>query len=101
MEIRAKLVPSKTLHQFRDQLFILIQRSERFSVQVSLPTNNYCKFELYDNNGRLVRLLQEDNFKAGEGTYSFNTNYLPNGTYFLKISNRGVLLQSEKISILR
>ena len=75
--------------------------AERFSVQVSLPTNNYCKFELYDNNGRLVRLLQEDNFKAGDGIYSFNTNYLPNGTYFLKISNRGVLLQSEKISILR
>jgi len=75
--------------------------SERFSVQISLPYNNFCRFEILDQAGRLVHLLHEDNFKAGEGVYSFNTQHLANGTYFLKISDRGQLLQSEKIVIVR
>lgn len=86
-KISAKIYPNPT--------------SERFSVQISLPKGNFCQFSIYDQNGHLVRVLHEDNFKAGEGTYSFNTNHLPSGTYFLKITNRGVLLQTEKIVIVR
>jgi hypothetical protein len=57
---------------------------------------------LYDQNGRLVRVLHEDNFKAGEGTLLISTPTIcPAALTFLKITNRGALLQSEKISILR
>ncbi len=73
--------------------------SEKFSVKIDLPEGNFTRFALFDANGRLVRVLLEDKCKAGTGIFSFNTQYLTNGIYFLQISNRGQLLKTEKLAI--
>lgn len=75
--------------------------SERFSVQVELPKSNFTQFALFDVNGKQVRILLEDNFKAGTAIFSFNTEHLGSGIYFLKISDRGNLLRTEKVVISR
>ncbi|MES2621810.1 MAG: T9SS type A sorting domain-containing protein [Bacteroidota bacterium] len=73
--------------------------SEKFSIQFELAKDNYSRFAIYDLNGRLVRTLLEDHFKAGTNIFSFNTQHLSSGTYFLKISDRENLLKTEKIIV--
>ncbi len=75
--------------------------SEKFSVQVELPSGNFTRFALYDATGKQVRILLEDNFKTGTGIFSFNTQHLSNGIYFLKISDKENLLKTEKVIISR
>lgn len=75
--------------------------TERFSVEIHLPTDNYTRFALYDANGREVKVLLEDNCKAGVSIFSFSTAHLQAGTYFLHISNKGQLLRTEKVVITR
>lgn len=75
--------------------------SEKFTLQINLPEHNYVGFQLYDLSGKLVKTLLEDNFKEGESIFSFNTQYLSSGIYFLKIYDRGSLLHTEKIVISR
>jgi hypothetical protein len=75
--------------------------SNIFSVQTELPKENFTRFSIYDVNGELVHTLLEDNFKAGTNVFSFNTRHLPNGIYFLKISDRNTLLKTDKIIISR
>jgi hypothetical protein len=73
--------------------------SEKFSVKIHLPEGNFTRFDLYDANGRLVRTLLEDKCKAGTSIFSFNTQYLLAGTYFLQINSKGKLLKTEKIVV--
>ena len=75
--------------------------SEKFSVQLELAKDNFTRFAIYDLNGRLVRILLEDQFKAGTNVFSFSTQHLSSGTYFLRISDRENLLKTEKIIISR
>jgi hypothetical protein len=43
------------------------------------------RFELYDMQGRLVKLLLHDKVKAGTSRFSFNMGTLARGTYLLTI----------------
>ncbi len=78
-----------------------IPATEKFSVQFTSPKDNFTRFALYDATGKEVRLLLEDNLKAGTSIFSFSTQYLSNGIYFLSITNKGNLLRTEKIIISR
>ncbi len=73
--------------------------SERFTLQIELPNNNFASFSIYDAAGNLVRTLLEDNFKAGTAVFTFNTQHLANGIYFLRITDYGTLLKTEKIIV--
>jgi hypothetical protein len=75
--------------------------SNQFKVQFELPENNYTQFSLVDINGKLVKILMEDTFDEGTNVFSFNTQYLADGVYFLRITNHGNLLRTEKIVISR
>jgi hypothetical protein len=75
--------------------------SEKFSVQFESSKENFTRFNLYDVSGKLVRTLLEDNLKAGTNIFSFSTEYLSDGTYFLDISDRNKSLRTEKIAIHR
>ncbi|HLP53035.1 MAG TPA: T9SS type A sorting domain-containing protein [Chitinophagales bacterium] len=75
--------------------------TEKFSVELELPKDNFTQFALYDANGKQVRVLLEDNFKAGTGVFSFNTSHLSHGVYFLKILNKNTLLRTERVVITR
>ncbi|MFN8322637.1 MAG: T9SS type A sorting domain-containing protein [Chitinophagales bacterium] len=75
--------------------------TEKFSVRFDLPTDNFTRFTLLDANGQTVRVLLEDRMKGGSSVFSFNTQYLGPGVYFLQISDQGKLLQTEKVIIQR
>ena len=75
--------------------------SEKFSLQIDLPRDNFTRFSLYNEEGQLIRVLLDDYFSAGTYLFSFNTQYLSNGIYFLRITDRGSLLKTEKIVISR
>lgn len=75
--------------------------TDRFSVKVDLPEDNFTGFALYDMNGRVVKKLLEDKCENGTNIFSFTIQYLAAGTYLLQITNKGKLLKTEKISIKR
>lgn len=75
--------------------------SGQFSVAIELPKNNYTRFALYDAAGKLIKVLMEDSVKAGVSVFSFNTQYLISGIYYLRITNKGQLIKNEKIVIAR
>jgi hypothetical protein len=75
--------------------------SEKFSVKIDLPEGNFTRFALYDAKGSLVRMLLEDKCKAGTSIFSFNTQYLTTGIYFLQITNNGQLVKTERLLINR
>ena len=66
---------------------------------MELPEGNFVKFALYDNSGKLVRVLMEDKCEGGLNRLSFNTQYLATGVYFLRVTNRNTLLHTAKIVI--
>ncbi|MFN8286842.1 MAG: T9SS type A sorting domain-containing protein [Chitinophagales bacterium] len=75
--------------------------SEKFNLQIEVPKDNYLNFYLLDVNGRPVHTLLQGHFKAGTANFSFNTQYLASGTYFLQITDKNNLLRTEKIIITR
>ncbi|MCW5908535.1 MAG: T9SS type A sorting domain-containing protein [Chitinophagales bacterium] len=75
--------------------------SEKFSVEIELPKENYTRFALYHASGKLVRVLLEDRIKTGVSVFSFNTQHLTSGIYFLQITNKGELLKTERVVINR
>ena len=56
--------------------------------------------ELFDADGRLVRLLYRDAPKAGENRLTFNKGVLAPGTYILSIRSNTQILHNEKLVIL-
>lgn len=60
---------------------------EQFTVTFDLADDAWCKFTLVDVQGKVVRLLLEDNIDAGTNQFSFSTAYLAAGTYFLHINS--------------
>jgi hypothetical protein len=61
--------------------------SDNFTVSFDLADDTWCRFTLLDAQGKVVRLLLEDNIDAGTNQFSFSTAYLAAGTYFLHISS--------------
>ena len=56
-----------------------------FSVDLDLKEPEYLSFELYDAQGKMVTLLLRDWVKVKQNTFSFSTQSLSSGIYFLKI----------------
>jgi hypothetical protein len=73
--------------------------AERFTVDMELPEGNFTAFALYDNSGKLVKVLLEDKCEEGLNRFSFNTQYLATGVYYLRVTNRNALLHTSKIVI--
>lgn len=75
--------------------------AEYFSLQFDLPKGNFTNIALFDGEGKLVRILTADSFKAGTNVLTFNTSYLSNGTYYVQINNNGNVIKTEKLVISR
>jgi hypothetical protein len=56
-----------------------------FSVEFDLESDMHCTFTLVDAQGRVVRMLMDDDIDAGTNRFSFGTAYLATGTYYLHI----------------
>lgn len=92
------------IHQITNNEKVLVYpnpASERFMVEIDLPKDNFTKFSLYDGSGKLVHELLSDRFKAGLSIFSFNTQYLTTGVYYLRIANKNQLIKTEKVIIER
>ncbi len=75
--------------------------NEKFNLELEVPKDNYLYFTLLDADGRLVRNLLEGHFKTGTANFSFNTQYLPGGIYFLHIKDKNNLLGTQRLVISR
>lgn len=73
--------------------------AEKFTVDMELPEGNFTTFALYDNSGKLGKVLLEDKCEEGLNRFSFNTQYLATGVYYLRVTNRNALLHTSKIVI--
>ena len=71
-----------------------------FTVEFDLEANIHCRFALVDVQGRLVKLLSEDEVEAGTNRFSFSTDYLSTGTYYLHITSGAKTILSKALVIL-
>jgi len=70
-----------------------------FSVEINLPTPEYMSFELLDTQGKLIEVLLRDWIKVSQNVFSFSTQQLSKGVYFLKISGNRNTNFTKKIVI--
>lgn len=71
--------------------------SEMMNVSFALEYSDFLRFELYDVNGKLVKLLMQEKVKAGKNDFSFSITPLNNGIYFFKISSNEKEIFSKKV----
>ena len=57
------------------------------------------KVEIHDLNGKLVKVVIQDWLSAGKALLSFNTAYLPSGTYVVSVANEEHKLFTEKLVV--
>jgi hypothetical protein len=58
---------------------------EIVTVSFSLAETQWLDFDIHDMNGRLVASLLHDKGKTGLNRFSFSTESLPSGIYFLRV----------------
>jgi hypothetical protein len=72
---------------------------EKFLVEFSLTKPEYLSFELYNSEGKLIDVLLRDWVKVNQNTFSFSTESLSKGIYFLKVSGNYNTNISKKIIV--
>ena len=71
--------------------------ADRFILKFTNPAGQELRFELFDMNGRLVRILYRGAVGAGENEFSFLTTGLDSGHYFLVLSgSKSGIISREK-----
>jgi hypothetical protein len=65
-----------------------VTKSE-FTLSFLMNENKYLSFEIINESGKLIKYLLEKTAKEGENVFTFNTEMLPNGNYFLKVYEKG------------
>ncbi len=68
---------------------------DQFTLEFSLSNPEYLSFELYDASGNLIKTLLKDWVKVPQNSFSFNTQNLQEGIYFLKISGSTTQIQKK------
>jgi len=68
------------------------------NIIIEFPVGAYalCNFEVYDINGKLLKLLMNEKVAPGNNLFSFSTKLLTAGEYVLRISSEGKVIASEK-----
>jgi len=69
-------------------------------VNFTMVQSELIHIELFDTEGRLVKLLYRDAPRAGENKLTFNKGALAQGTYILSIRSNTQVLHNEKIVVL-
>jgi len=72
---------------------------ERFSIEFEMPQRMDINVSIYDMKGRLIKILLNDNMKAGMKTLHFNRNALSSGTYLLTVTSKEKTLAHENLII--
>jgi len=69
-------------------------------ISYQLPSNTLVKLKVYDELGRLVRTLVNENQNTGEHSVTFNASNLSSGVYFYRLSAGG-FVQTKKLMLLK
>lgn len=72
---------------------------ERFSIEFEMLERMDIDVSIYDMDGRLVKILLQDNLKPGLKTLHFNRNALSTGTYSIVVTSNKNTLTHEKLII--
>jgi hypothetical protein len=71
--------------------------SDAITIDFEMQSESFCKFQLFDINGKLVKLLLTEKVKKGRNQFSFSLQHLEPGTYFLSISDNKEVLLNKKL----
>ncbi len=66
-------------------------------IELHIPYDARIDVSLYDENGRLVKLLLQTNALEGKNLLSFSTQPLANGVYFLQVRDDKQLFLTKKV----
>ena len=72
---------------------------ERFSVDFVMQERADINVSIFDLDGRLVKVLLNDNLKPGNKTLHFNRNALSSGTYIINVTSNQNILANEKLIV--
>ena len=75
--------------------------SDLMHFEFTLERKEYVRAEIYDWNGKLVKILIQDDLKAGLNRMSFNAEYLTPGPYVFVINNRKGALIADRFEVIR
>ena len=59
------------------------------NIKYSVPTDSKVKITVYDILGKEIKVLVDENLRAGKYDVKFDASALPSGTYFYKLEARG------------
>lgn len=71
--------------------------SDIVALQFSLAEESLIKVELYDNNGRLVKMIKEQKVKEGLNELTFSLSPLAAGQYSVVLFKNGTKMETHKI----
>jgi hypothetical protein len=71
--------------------------SDIFTAEFELAENTFITIELFSAEGKKVKTLLQDKAKQGKNVFSFSTQPLANGAFYLIISENGKTLSSNTI----
>lgn len=74
--------------------------NSRTWINFSMPNSGRAQVTLWDLNGRLIRLLAEDQYQAGEHSLALNAGDLPSGIYLVRLEAADMIAQ-RKVLLLR
>ena len=71
--------------------------ADQARLNYKLPSNQSALLTLYDINGRILHTAT----LTGNGTHTISTQMLENGIYYYTVATNGVILQRQKLLILK
>ena len=77
-----------------------VPENARWTIDFELERKEYISFDLYSIDGRHIRQLLRNTVKSGKNQFSFNTESLRPGSYFLVLTNpNGQVIIREQIML--
>lgn len=70
-------------------------------INYQLPKNSFVSLNLYDANGRLIKILESGFKRAGNYSTNFSAEGLSSGIYYYSLYADGVLMDTKKAVVLK
>ncbi|MBP9095750.1 MAG: T9SS type A sorting domain-containing protein, partial [Ignavibacteria bacterium] len=70
-------------------------------INYQLPKNSFISLNIYDANGRLIKILENGFKQAGNYSTNFSAEGLSSGVYFYSLYADGVLMDTKKAVVMK
>lgn len=96
------LLQTQQLNQVKTAATIYPNPAQNYiTLEIEATQSSWVLFSITDANGKLVAPLLRDRLKAGKSAFSFQTDGLPAGNYFLTITENDQLIQNKPFVVVR